>query len=81
VTGKLRGLRHYAYFFLFLEDFFSVSFPTVVELPFVFVSPFFGDMVGSMHCTSAEVHEERFVWGDLFSVGDKGDGYVYQVFS
>jgi hypothetical protein len=80
MTRKLCVFGQYASFFLVLENFFTVGFPTIIKLAFVLVRPLFRNVVRGMHCACTEVHEERLVWRDLFCAGNEGDGCVYQVF-
>jgi hypothetical protein len=71
MAGEFCVWGHYAEFFLFLEDFFSVGFPAIVEFAFVFVCPLLGDMMWRMHGASAEVQKEGFVRGNLLGIGNE----------
>ena len=72
--------RNNAKRFLFGKHLFAIRFPTVIELTFVFVCPFFWHMMRRMLRAGAKIHKERFVGRDLLCVCNKADCSVHQIF-
>ncbi len=76
---ELTILRNDAQFFLAGEDLFAQLVPALIELAFVLVGPFLGDVVRGVGRARREVHEEGLVGNERLLLPDPVDGLVGHV--
>src|SRR5215470_11809323 len=77
--GQRGVLGNHTELFLARKGLFADLVPALVELTFVFVGPFFGDVVWSMRRAWSKVDEERLVGHQRLLLTNPGDCFVGHV--